>query len=41
MQDQFPDQLGGVHILPESSKGAGRTAVPIDEKGAGRPLDEH
>src|SRR5882757_8666547 len=40
MQDQFPDQLGGVHILPEASKGAGRTAVPIDEKGAGRPLDE-
>src|SRR5260221_4333174 len=41
MRDQFSDQLGGAHVLPESLKGAGRTEVPIDEKGRGRPLDEH
>src|SRR6267154_1130521 len=41
MRDQFLDELGGVHVLPESSKGAGRMEVAIDERVAGRPLDEH
>jgi hypothetical protein len=41
MRDQFPDQLRGVHVLPESLKVAGRTEVPIDGEGKGRPLDEH
>jgi len=41
MRDQFLDELGGVHVLPESSKGAGRMEVTIDERVAGRPLDEH
>jgi multidrug efflux system membrane fusion protein len=41
MRDQFPDQLRGVHVLPESLKGAGRMEVPIDGEGEGRPLDEH
>src|SRR5882672_9439865 len=41
MRDQFFDELGGVHVLPESSKGAGRMEVTIDERVAGRPLDEH
>src|SRR3984893_15127400 len=41
MRDQFLDELGGVHVLPESSKGAGRTKVSIDETVAGHPPDEH
>ncbi len=41
MRDQFLDELGGVHVLPESSKGAGRMEVTTDERVAGRPLDEH
>src|SRR5260370_29392378 len=41
MRDQFLDELGGVHVLPESSKGAGRMEVTIDERVVGRPLDEH
>jgi hypothetical protein len=40
MRDQFLDELGGVHVLPESSTGAGRLEVTIDERLAGRPLDE-
>ena len=40
MRDQFLDELGGVYVLPESSKGAGRMEVTIDERVAGRPLDE-
>lgn len=40
MRDQFLDELGGVHVLPESSKGAGRMELTIDERVAGRPLDE-
>jgi multidrug efflux system membrane fusion protein len=41
MRDQFLDELGAVHVLPESSKGAGRMEAAIDERVAGRPLDEH
>src|ERR1700737_3148314 len=41
MRDQFLDELGGVHVLPETSKGAGRTELTSDERVAGRPLDEH
>src|SRR5712671_7454274 len=41
MRDQFLDELGGVQVLPESSTGAGRLEVTIDERLAGRPLDEH
>src|ERR1700730_6891343 len=41
MRDQFFDELGGVHVLPESLKSAGLTEVAIDERVAGRPLDEH
>jgi hypothetical protein len=41
MRDQFFDQLGGVHVLPEDSKGAGGTKVSVDERVAGRSLDEH
>jgi len=41
MRDQFLDELGGVHVPPESAKGAGRLEVTIDERVAGRPLDEH
>jgi membrane fusion protein, multidrug efflux system len=41
MRDRFIDGLDGVHVLPESSKGAGRMEVTIDERVAGRPLDEH
>src|SRR5258708_7817093 len=41
MRDQLPDQLRGVDVLPESLKGVGRTEVPIDGEGEGRPLDEH
>ena len=41
MRDQFLDELGGVHVLPESSKGAGRMEVTIDERVAGHPSDEH
>jgi hypothetical protein len=41
MQDQFPDQFGGVPVLPESLRGAGGTEVPIDENGRSRPVDEH
>jgi membrane fusion protein, multidrug efflux system len=41
MRDQFLDELGGVHIPPESSKGAERMEVTIDERVASRPLDEH
>src|SRR5712671_7597311 len=41
MRDQFLDELGGVQVLPESSTGAGRLEVTIDERVAGRPLDEH
>jgi RND family efflux transporter MFP subunit len=36
MRDQFLDQLGGVHVLP-----VGRTKVSIDERVAGRHIDEH
>src|SRR3984893_8790371 len=41
MRDQFLDELGGVHVLPETSKGAGRMELTIDERVAGRSLDEH
>jgi membrane fusion protein, multidrug efflux system len=41
MRDQFLDQLGGVHVLPDSSKDAGRMEVTIDARVAGPPLDEH
>ena len=41
MRDQFLDQLGGVHVLPESSKDVGRTKVTIDARVAGRRIDEH
>src|ERR1700730_4866622 len=41
MRDQFLDELGGVHVPPESSKGAGRAKVSIDETVAGHPPDEH
>ena len=41
MRDQFLDQLGGVHVLPESSKDVGRTKVSIDERVAGRHIDKH
>ncbi|MGC2340512.1 MAG: hypothetical protein WA453_02800, partial [Methyloceanibacter sp.] len=41
MRDQFLDQLGGVHVLPESLKDVGRTKVSIDERVAGRRIDEH
>ena len=41
MRDQFLDELGGVHVLPESSKGAGRTKVSIDETVAGHPPNEY
>src|SRR5712672_2952978 len=41
MRDQFFDELGGVHVLPESLKSAGLMEVAIDERVAGRPLDEH
>ena len=41
MRDQFLDELGGVQVLLESSTGAGRLEVTIDERVAGRPLDEH
>src|SRR3984893_2401837 len=41
MRDQFLDELGGVHVPPESAKGAGGLEVTIDERVAGRPLDEH
>src|SRR6266478_5187628 len=41
MRDQFLDELGGVHVLPESSMGAGRMELTNDERVAGRPLDEH
>ena len=41
MRDQFLDQLDGVHVLPESLKDVGRTKVSIDERVAGRPIDEH
>src|SRR3984893_15440371 len=37
MRDQFLDELGGVRVFPESSKGAGR--MEIDERLAGRPLE--
>ena len=41
MRDQFLDQLGGIHVLPKSSKNVGRTKVSIDERVAGRRIDEH
>src|SRR6266446_2531322 len=41
MRDQFLDELGGVQVLPESSTGAGRTTVSIDETVAEHPADEH
>src|ERR1700738_3024569 len=41
MREQFLDELGGVRVPPESSKGAGRTKVSIDETVAGEPPDEH
>src|ERR1700720_2721539 len=41
MRDQFLDELGGSHVPPESSKGAGRTKVSIDETVAGHPPNEH
>jgi len=41
MRDQFLDELGGVQVLPESSTGATGLEVTIDERVAGRPLDEH
>jgi membrane fusion protein, multidrug efflux system len=41
MRDLFLDELGGVHVPSESSKGAGRTKVSIDETVAGHPPDEH
>ena len=41
MRDQFLDQLGGSHVLPKSSKNVGRTRVSIDERVAGRRIDEH
>jgi len=42
MRDQlFLDQLGGVHVLPESLMDVGGTKVSIDERVAGRPIDEH
>ena len=41
MRDQFLDELGGVHVLAESSKGAGRMEETIDDRVAGRPRDEH
>ena len=40
MRDLFLDELGGVHVPPESSKGAGRTKVSIDETVAGHPPNE-
>ena len=41
MRDLFLDELGGVHVPPESSKGADRTKVSIDETVAGEPPDQH
>src|SRR5260370_20826865 len=41
MREQFLDELGGVRVPPESSKGAGRTKVSIDETVAGEPPDQH
>jgi hypothetical protein len=41
MRDQFLDELGGVHVPPESSKDAGQTKVSIDETVAGHRPDEH
>src|SRR6266446_1003410 len=41
MRDQFLDEHGGVQVLPESSTGARGLEVTIDERVAGRPLDEH
>src|SRR5712671_4628067 len=41
MRDQFLDELGGVQVLPESSKSAGRTTVSIDETVAEHPADAH
>src|SRR5262245_43028693 len=41
MRDQFLDQLGGVHVLPEFLKDVGRANVSIDERVAGRRIDEH
>src|SRR5712671_1401194 len=41
MRDLFLDELGGVHVPPESSKGAGRTKVSIDETVAGHPPNGH
>src|SRR6266403_1615857 len=39
MRERFFDQSGGVHVLPESSKGAEAT-VSIDEAVARHPPDE-
>src|SRR6266404_5155287 len=41
MREQFLDELGGVRVPPESSKGAGRTKVSIDETVAGHPPNGH
>jgi membrane fusion protein, multidrug efflux system len=41
MRDQFLDELGGDHVLPEPSKGAGRMELTIGETVTGHPPDEH
>jgi multidrug efflux system membrane fusion protein len=41
MRDQSTDQLGGVHVRPGSSKGAGQTKVSIDETVGAYPPDDH
>src|SRR6266478_6515955 len=40
MREQFFDQNGGVYVVPESSKDAGRTTMSIDETVARHPPGE-